>query len=143
MSADAASVVPDVWLVCPKCGWIGKAGELNKVECLTDADSWYECPSCGIVDGSNMTMQSMNALTQEQLAATLKSRNGDTLNDLNARLEALSAQVEKARDQLAIAERTVIKPLRDTVERLTAERQNISCRLNIWWRENRERYQET
>lgn len=75
----------------------------------------------------------------ELLAATLKSRNGDTLNDLNKRLAAATEKKALARQKYLEAE-YALRPLSDAHERAVSEEMNIRTRLNIWWRENRQKY---
>lgn len=78
--------------------------------------------------------------SKDLLAATLKSRNGDTLKDLNEKRSASSARMVIARQNLKVAE-DALKPLREEVESAESADINICTRLNIWWRENRKKYE--
>jgi hypothetical protein len=74
------------------------------------------------------------------LAANLKSRNGDTLNDLNKKCDFAIARKIIARQNLREAE-AALRPLREAVESAESEEMNIRTRLNIWWQENGKKYE--
>lgn len=78
--------------------------------------------------------------SRELLAATLKSSNGDTLQDLNERKAAVQRRLRRIRKKLEVA-LLALRPINDDYDSALKEDCNISCRLNIWWRQNRERYQ--
>lgn len=78
--------------------------------------------------------------SKEWLAANLKCKNGDTLKELNDQWSHANSRVVIAREKVLEAEEA-IKPLKETYESAVSARMNISCRLNIWWGENRKQYE--
>ena len=63
-----------------------------------------------------------------------RSRNGDTLNDLNHSVNELQKLLDEKRRALRLEEMRLV-PMRKIVDEIESRLVNVRTRLNVWWGE--------